>query len=125
MSKYIKIDNKVYKVAIVELKRKADILDKSAYRSEDGVLHREVIGTYHNYSLKIGVINNEQLYNELFDVLSAPVASHRVEFPHDHYAYDAYFSSVQDDIVLVTDSGFKAKGLTCNCTAMKPRRRAK
>lgn len=124
MAKYIKIDGKVYKVAIVELKRKADILDKSAYRSEDGELHREVIGTYHNYTLKIGTVNNEELYNELFDVLSAPVASHLVEFPHDHYSYRAYFSSVQDEITLVTDTGFKARGLSCNCTAMKPRRRA-
>lgn len=120
-NKYIVIDGVTYPVAIIELKRKADILDKSAYRSEDGELHREVIGTFYNYSLKIGVINDEPLYNTLFWVLSQPVASHKVKFPHDNVEYDAYFSSVQDDIVLITDTGFKAKGLTCNCTGMRPR----
>lgn len=124
MSEFLIIDGTTYQVPIVELKRKADILDKYAYRSEDGVLHREVIGTYHNYSLKIGVVNDPDLYNRLFDVLSAPVASHSVELPHDHTRFDGYFSSVQDEIQRLTPTGAKYKELSCNLTAMKPRRRA-
>lgn len=123
MAKVIIIDDKPYSVRITELKRTADILDKYAERTEDGELHREVIGTYYNYQLKIGVRAGERsLYNELFDVLSAPVDCHDVELPHDHVKFKGYFSSISDNIRLVDDDGFDCNGLTCKLTAMKPRR---
>ena len=122
-SKYIIIDGTEYRVAITELQRKGDILDLTANRTADGVLHREVIGTYYNYTLKIGVINNQDLYNQLWSVLTAPVASHSVTLPHDHIQFTGYFSSCQDNIVLVTDEGYKAKGLSCNLVACRPSRR--
>jgi len=118
------IDGTSYDVAITSLKRKADILDKSAYRSEDGDLHREVIGTYYNYTLAIGVYNNDTLYNTLFEVLSQPVAYHTVTLPHDNVEFKGYFSSVQDEVVRLTETGAKFKGLTCNLIAKSPRRRA-
>lgn len=118
------IDGVSYNVAIAEVKRKADILDKSAYRTEDGDLHREVIGTYYNYSLAIGVINNDDLYNELFEVLTDPVEYHEVTLPHDNVMFQAYFSSVQDEVVRLTDTGAKFKGLSCNLIAKKPRKYA-
>lgn len=123
MAKTIVIDGKSYAVRITELKRTADILDKYAERDETGELHREVIGTFYNYQLKIGVKMGERdLYNELFDVLSAPVESHRVELPHDHVEFEGYFSSISDNIKLVDDDGFDANGLSCKLTAMRPRR---
>ena len=95
MGKFLIIDGVEYPVAITQLKRRADILDKYAYRSEDGYLHREVIGTYHNYDMQIGVPrNNRQLYDNLFDVLSEPTAYHEVILPHDNIQFKAYFSSV-------------------------------
>ena len=125
MSSKLIIDGVEYDVPILELKRKADILDKTADRTEDGSLHREVIGTYHNYTMKIGRIRDKTLYNTLFNVLSEPVASHRVEMPDDHVTCDMYFSSVQDEVVHVYDSDSAIyKNLTCNLTAMIPRRRA-
>ena len=131
-SMYIWIDGEYYPITILEMKRKADILDKTAYRDEAGQLHREVIGTFYNYSLKMGIIVDTNLqkarsaqqkitYDKLFKKLSEPVASHKVMFPHDHEKYDAYFSSVQDDIIMITEDGYRAKGLSCNCTGMKPR----
>lgn len=123
MAKVIIIDNKAYAVRITELKRTADILDKYAERDEKGELHREVIGTYYNYQLKIGVkMGERELYNELFDVLSAPVDCHDVELPHDHVKFKGYFSSISDNIKLVDDDGFDCNGLSCKLTAMKPRR---
>lgn len=121
-SKYIIIDDKTYEVPIVELQRKGDILDLTANRTEDGVLHRDVIGTYYNYTLTIGVINNPDLYNELWDVLTAPVASHWIELPHDHVRFEGYFGSCKDNIMLVTSDGFKAKGLSFNLVATRAAR---
>ena len=122
MSKYIIIDGVEYKVSITSLKRSADILDKSAYRSEDGELHREVIGTFYNYNLSLGLVNDMDLYNTLFEVLTDPVTHHSVELPNDHIAFDGYFSSVTDEVRRVTDEGTLYQGLTCNLTAMKPRK---
>lgn len=126
MSKFLIIDGVEYPVAITQLKRRADILDKYAYRSEDGHLHREVIGTYHNYDMQIGVPrNNRKLYDELFDVLSEPTAYHEVILPHDQIQFKAYFSSVQDQVIIVDEEGATYKGLSCKCTAMIPRRTPK
>lgn len=125
MSKKIIIDGKEYDVAIVAMKRRADILDKSANRSEDGVLHREVIGTFYNYELRLYCRPQDMdTYNELWWVLSAPVASHVVELPHDHYSFDGYFSSIEDLVQRITDDGAIYKGLSCKLTAMRPRRTA-
>lgn len=121
-SKYIIIDGVEYRVPIVELQRKGDILDLTATRTEDGTLHREVIGTYYNYTLNIGVINDYDLYNTLWNVLTAPVASHQIELPHDHIQFEGYFSSCKDNITMLTDEGYRARGLSCNLTATLPSR---
>lgn len=123
-SKYIIIDGTEYKVPIVELQRKGDILDLTANRTEDGVLHREVIGTYYNYTLNIGIVNDPDLYETLWDVLTAPVASHQVELPHDHVQFEGYFGSCKDNITMLTDDGYRAKGLSCNLVATRPARNA-
>lgn len=123
-SKYIIIDGQEYPVAVTKLQRKGDILDLTANRTEDGILHREVIGTYYNYTLEIGVVKDKVLYEILWQVLTAPVASHMIELPHDHQVFEGYFGSVQDNIVLLTDDGYKAQGLSCNLVATNPARRA-
>ena len=122
MSKYLIIDGVEYQVALVEVKRRADILDKYAYRSEDGILHREVIGTYYNYDLQIGITHNKELYNTLFEVLSDPVPSHLIILPHDGVQYEAYCSSVNDAVLRIEEDGALFKGLSCKFTAMKPRK---
>lgn len=123
-SKNIIIDGVEYKVPIVDLQRKGDILDLTANRTEDGVLHREVIGTFYNYTLTIGVVNDQDLYNELWWVLTTPVASHMVELPHDHIQFEGYFGSCKDNIQLITEDGFRAKGLSFNLVATRPARNA-
>ena len=123
-SKYLIIDGTTYEVPILNLDRTGDILDLTANRTEDGNLHREVIGTYYNYTLTIGTINDPVLYETLWQVLTAPVASHTVELPHDHVSYEAYVSSCKDNIRLITNDGYRAKGLSCKFTAMNPARTA-
>ena len=124
MGKYIVIDGTQYPVRITELKRKADILDKYAERSEDGELHREVIGTFYNYTLTIGVINDPDLYESLWWTLTAPVASHWIELPHDHVRFEGYFGSCKDNIHLITKDGYSARGLSFNLVATRAARQA-
>ena len=124
-NKYLIVDNVAYPVAIVSMKRKGDILDLTANRTEDGVLHREVIGTYYNYTLEIKAPTDPELYERLWWTLTAPVASHQVRLPYQPAAFEGYFSSCKDDIKLIDKNGkFIGKGISCNLTATRPSRDA-
>lgn len=126
-SKKLIIDGREFDVPIVQLKRKGDILDRTATRTQDGVLHRDVIGTYYNYTLNIGQCRNHKEYQDLWDTLTEPVACHAVCLPHDGVTFDGYFGSVQDEIFYIYDEDgrrYRAKGLSCNLVAMRPARTA-
>lgn len=125
MGRYLIIDDVEYPVAIVSLKRKGDILDKTANRTEDGDLHREVIGTYYNYTMEIRPGNDTELYNRLFDVLTAPVPYHRVILPNETVEVKMYFGSVQDEVRFIDNKGTTYyNNLTCNLVCKEPRRYA-
>lgn len=131
-SKYLQIDGTPYKVGIADLQRKGDILDLTANRTEDGVLHRDVIGTYYNYTLTI-VCQDQEEYEKLWWVLTAPVASHQVQLPHQPEPFEGYFGSVKDTMVYIDGENaqyqsygakYKAKGLSCNLIATRASREA-
>lgn len=123
-SKYLTIDNTEFPVAIVApMQRKGDILDLTANRTEDGVLHREVIGTYYNYTLNIIAPSDPVLYESLWWKLTEPVASHMVKLPYQSEAFEGYFGSCKDDVKLIDSSGrFIGMGISCNLVATRPAR---
>lgn len=124
-SKKLIIDGREFDVPIVQYKRRGDILDLEATRTEDGVMHRQVIGTFYNYTLNIGQCRNRKEYEDLWDVLTEPVASHSIVLPHDGITFDGYFGSVQDEIFYIYDDNgrrYRAKGLSCNVVSMRPSR---
>ena len=122
-NKYLIIDNIEYPVAIVGLGRKGDILDLTANRTEDGVLHREVIGTFYNYTLNIIAPNDKALYESLWWKLTEPVASHQIQLPYQPEAFEGYFGSCKDDVKLIDKNGtFIGTGISCNLVATRPAR---
>ena len=123
-NKFIKIDGVTYPVKLIDVKRKADILDLQAYRTEDGGLFRKIIGTYVNYSVQVGIENDFDLYDRLFDVLSAPVYAHSIQLPNESAPQQRYTSSVEDGILRVEEDGTLYKDLTFNITCTNPTRRA-
>ena len=124
-NKHIEIDGVPYPVAIIKMQRKGDILDLTANRTEDGVLHREVIGTYYNYSLEMIAPTDPELYEKLWWKLTEPIASHRVRLPYQPTAFEGYFSSCKDEIKLVDKEGkYIGMGISCNLTMINPARRA-
>lgn len=123
MSNLLIIDGVEYDVPIISFKRTANVLDKYAERTEDGTLWREVIGTYYNYTLNIGIVHDKALYNRLFEVLSDPVDYHWIELPDDHVAFQAYASSVQDELLRLEKDGALYRGLTFRFTARIPRKK--
>ena len=120
----IAIDGISYQVPLVSLVRKAEFLDKYASRTEDGVLHRELIGVYYNYELKLGRAAQKE-YSRLWDVLTAPQEFHTVRVPAcgADYTFQAYFSGVRDELLREYQGDYYWTGLTVNFIARSPAKR--
>jgi len=121
----IKIDNTYFDIPMVSLKRKADVLDKYANRTEDGDLKREIIGVYFNFELTVGIINDSALYQSLWDKLTEPTEFHTIELPNINgvYKFTAYISSVSDEYMKIKDNSASFQGLSAKFTAKSPARR--
>jgi hypothetical protein len=120
----IRIDGTNYNVPVVSLKRTADVLDKSAFRSEDGVLHRELIGVYFNYQLQLGRTYNVADYAALWNKITEAVPFHEVVVPDESgdYTFTAYIANVSDELIRTEAAANFWKNLTINFIARSPAR---
>lgn len=123
-NKYLIIDGTSYDIHLIDVKRRADMLDAQAYRTEDGKLHRKVIGVYYNYDVTVGVEWDTDKYDKLFEVLAEPVAYHSVQLPGESKAQNRYISSVEDGIIRVTDDGVLYKDLSFKVTCTDPTKKS-
>lgn len=121
---YLYIDGTKYNVHLIDVKRTGDMLDAQAYRTEDGILHRKVIGMYYNYEVTVGIEEDLDLYDKLFNKLTEPVASHSVQLPGEDAPQSRYISSVSDGILRVTKKGTLYKDLTFKAICTSPSRRS-
>lgn len=120
---YVVIDGQVYNVPVVSIKRRADFLDKMAERTNDGKLHRELIGVYFNYQLQFGQAPMAD-YAALWKKLTEPVEFHTVIVPDEDGSlqFEAYFSNVGDELVRIKGETRFWKNLTVNFIAREPAR---
>lgn len=121
----ITIDGEDFDIPILSIKRKADFLDKYAERTEDGVLHRELIGVYFNYELQFGRTTNVTEYANLWNKLTEVEEFHQVSVPDfdgngNQYIFEAYFSNVSDELRRETNAATFWKNLTVNFIARSP-----
>lgn len=120
------LDGVTFDIPIVSLKRTGDFLDKYANRTEDGVLHRKLIGVYQNYSLQLGGSRtiSSSVYQTLWNKLTEPVEFHTVVVPDTEgtFTFIAYFSGVADELKKQKDGKNYWQGLTVEFTAQSPRR---
>lgn len=128
------MDGKRYKVGILEIKRKFTVLDgEGSGRVQSGTLHREIIGTFYNYTIKFGSNRvDPDDYDELYYDLSAPVESHNVFLPFgksSRYNQKMYVAAGEDKVyraVRDTRDGhyeFLWNGFSCDFVSMSPLRR--
>jgi len=75
------IDDVRYNVRISDDKVSSDVISKFAERTDDGILHQEVLGVYFNFELEFEPIRNPQLHNRFFMDLTAPIAERTVTLP--------------------------------------------
>lgn len=120
----ITIDGVPYNIPVLSITRRADFLDKYAERTEDGVLHRELIGVYFNYQLKLGQTRDTTLYTDLWHKLTEPEEFHTVIVPDEEgdYSFKAYFSNVGDELRKAAGATNYWRNLTVNFIAESPAR---
>lgn len=124
--KGIKIDGTYFDIPMVSLKRNADFLDKYAERTEDGVLKRELIGVYYNYTLTIGTSSDfgSTDYDAFWEKMTEPVEFHQISIPtkSGYYTFTGYISSVSDEYKQILGNEAEFTGFTCKFTAKAPAR---
>lgn len=124
--KGIRVDGTHFDIPMVSLKRSADFLDKYAERTEDGVLHRELIGVYYNYTLTVGTSTafGDTDYDAFWDKMTEPVEFHEISIPtkNGYYTFVGYISSVSDEYKKILDNKAEFTSFTCRFTAQSPSR---
>ena len=122
------IDGKFFDVLVPEggIERSFAVTDTDkAGRAKSGGMIRDIIGTYYNY--KISIPSNKlskDEYDELYDIISAPVNSHKIRVPYGQRTleFDAYITGGTDKL-FHSQNGNVWKGLQIEFIAMKPQRR--
>ena len=120
------IDTVTYDVDIVSLDETCDFLDKYAERTEDGILHRELIGCYFNQQIQFGSPTNSAQRADLaalWLVLTEAVEFHTVTVPDADgvpLTFTAYFANVKRSLRKDTAAKTFWKDLTVNFIAQSP-----
>jgi len=120
------IDSISYDVPIVDLSESCDFLDKFAERTADGILHRELIGTYLNQQIKFGepmTAAEKTAYPLLWAKLKEATEFHTVTVPDIDgvdFTFTAYFSNVKRSIKKWNSANTRWREMTVNFTAQSP-----
>jgi hypothetical protein len=116
------VDGTTYDIPVISISRAADVLDKYAERTTDGILHREIIGVYFNYTITFGQSTDIAEYAALWNKLTEAVEFHEVTVPDEagDYTFDAYFSGVSDELRKQQGAVNYWKSLTVKFTAQSP-----
>jgi hypothetical protein len=117
------IDSTTFDIPVISCDRTAEFLDKYAERTDDGKLHRELIGVYFNYALELGAALNTAEYDALWKKLTEVVEFHTVTVPDETatpYTFTAYFAKVSDKLRKTKAGVNYWKGLTVNFIAKDP-----
>lgn len=121
----ITIDDTVYNIKVVSLKRTADFLDKMAERTADGNLTRQLIGVFYNYELTLAPGMDTVAYQTFWTAITAPEEFHTVLVPDADgvpYSFSAYFAGVSDELRKDYANKTYWANLTINFIAQAPAR---
>lgn len=126
MQQLVSIDGDFYNVAVTSVKRTHNITDgDNAGRSAapDGVMIRDVIGTYMQYVVSFEQKGDDHAdYAAMINALSQPVDFVTMELPYDQglLEFDAYVSKVEDELQLNLDGVLRWGGCSVTFTAKAP-----
>lgn len=128
-----KTDNEVFtidglnlRLRVIDLERSFAITDtENSGRTQAYRMHRDIIGTFYNYTLTIEPeLSYMTDYYTFYQIITSPVSSHKVIFPYNDETleFEAYITSGQDKYRKVKSVNIW-KGLSVDFTAMEPQRR--
>lgn len=124
------IDGVDLRVNVINLKRGFSVTDtEHSGRVKSGEMHRDIIGTYYNYTLDVEP--NPQFlgdYDTLYEIVSAPTAYHRMRFPYAQATleFQAYVTNGEDELTIRGISGERIhrwSGMSLQFVAKEPQRR--
>jgi len=123
----ITIDSTTYNVPVISIEETCNFLDKYAERTEDGVLHRELIGTYHNQRIVFGkpqTATEIAEYYTLWEKLTEATEFHTVTVPDESgvpFTFTAYFSNVTRKLKKWDGTTTHWRDMTVNFIAQSPK----
>ena len=122
------IDGIYFNVFIPEdgIERNFAIVDTDdAGRVITGAMERDIVGTFYNYTVKLNTnFLSFTEYDELYEILSAPVDYHTLILPYAQSTlrFKAYITSGKDVLKRISSKGNHWKQLSVNFIAMEPER---
>lgn len=126
----INVDGRDYRVFVVfkTLTRRGVMVEgQNSGTAQNGKEIRDVIGTAYHYSMEIQPHPDSQAdYDSLFDLLTAPVDSHRVRLPYGQgeLSFDAAVSEVEDVYCGESAEEKNWRGMKVSFRPIKPQRMA-
>lgn len=124
-----KVDGIEFTKAVVDKpKRSFQILDgeNAGRQILTAKMERDVLGTFYNYSINIDSrFMSKEDYDTLYELLSAPVDSHRIEVPfaQETLIFEAYVTNGTDELTGIRKDTNTWANLSINFIAMEPQRR--
>ena len=120
------IDGVELRVNVTKLERGFSVTDtENSGRTQDFSMHRDVAGTFYNYTLEIEPESAFRAdYDTFYNIISAPVESHRMIFPYgqETLGFKAYVTQGKDSLKRIDGKNLWS-GLSVYFVAMAPQRR--
>lgn len=119
-----KMDGVAYNVSVTALTRKFSVMDTDkSGRTMDGAMHRDIIGTYYNYTMTIRERDGDAAALDAFwEAISSPKNSHVCVFPYGQkmLTQQMYVTSGEQSLKLMQSDRNHWGEFSVNFIAMKP-----
>lgn len=121
------LDGIDYNVFVTKLERSFEVADSdSSGRTKDWRMHRDVIGTFYNYTMSIEMKHfNIEEYSKFYQAISSPTEKHIFTFPYngETITFEGYCTKGKDSLRVIDGKNIWS-GLSVNFISMAPQREA-
>lgn len=123
------VDGVEFSAIVKSLTRNFEVVDgEGAGRTLDGVMHRDLIGTYYNYSISfVTDYMSRSKYYQLYELVSSPLEAHSISIAYNDeiLTFDAYVTNGSDTLLQEKSPNKRLWGdLSMDFIAMQPKRYA-
>ena len=123
----ITIDGTNYDVPVIALHNTGEFLDKSAERTIDGNLKRELIGFYSNYDITFASgYSRPAAYKALWEKITTPTEFHEITLwdQDGEFTFWGYFANPSRELIKIKSGVTYWKGFSVSVVTKQPTRAA-